>query len=113
MPKPVALILCVGLTQAHLGSDTPNLTALASRGFASPMTGVVPAVTTTAQTSLLTGKLPQEHGVVANGWYFRELGEILVLAAEPEAGAGAEHSGSWRGAAGRSCACSSTSGGTR
>jgi predicted AlkP superfamily pyrophosphatase or phosphodiesterase len=76
MPKPVALILCVGLTQAHLGSDTPNLTALASRGFASPMTGVVPAVTTTAQTSLLTGKLPQEHGIVANGWYFRELGEV-------------------------------------
>ncbi len=43
-----------------------------------PMAGVVPAVTTTAQTSMLTGALPQEHGIVANGWYFRELGEVWL-----------------------------------
>lgn len=76
MPAPIVVICCVGLTQAHLGSDTPNLTALASRGFAAPMAGVVPAVTTTAQTSLITGVLPQEHGIVGNGWHFRELGEV-------------------------------------
>lgn len=75
---PIVLIDCVGLTHAHLGSDTPNLSRLASEGFAAPMTGVVPAVTTTAQTSILTGKLPQEHGIVANGWYFRELGEVWL-----------------------------------
>jgi predicted AlkP superfamily pyrophosphatase or phosphodiesterase len=74
----IVLIDCVGLTPAHLGSDTPNLSRLASEGFAAPMTGVVPAVTTTAQTSLLTGRLPQEHGIVANGWYFRELGEVWL-----------------------------------
>lgn len=76
--KPIVLIDCVGLTPAHLSSDTPNLTRLANEGFATPMTGVVPAVTTTAQTSILTGKLPQEHGIVANGWYFRELGEVWL-----------------------------------
>jgi predicted AlkP superfamily pyrophosphatase or phosphodiesterase len=75
---PIVLLDCVGLTPAHLGSDTPNLSRLASEGFAAPMTGVVPAVTTTAQTSMLTGKLPQEHGIVANGWYFRELGEVWL-----------------------------------
>lgn len=75
-PAPIVVICCVGLTQAHLGNDTPQLSALASRGFAAPMAGVMPAVTTTAQTSLLTGVLPQEHGVVANGWHFRELGEV-------------------------------------
>ena len=75
---PIVIIDCVGLTPAHLGSDTPNLTRLANEGFSTPMTGVVPAVTTTAQTSLLTGKLPQEHGIVANGWYFRELGEVWL-----------------------------------
>ncbi len=74
--KPLVLIDCVGLTLSQLGKDTPNLSRLASEGFAAPMTGVVPAVTTTAQTSLLTGVQPQGHGIVGNGWYFRELGEV-------------------------------------
>jgi len=54
------------------------LSALAAEGFAAPLVGVLPAVTTTAQTTMLTGKLPQEHGIVANGWYFRELGEVWL-----------------------------------
>jgi predicted AlkP superfamily pyrophosphatase or phosphodiesterase len=37
---------------------------------------VVPAVTCSAQATLLTGKLPEEHGVVGNGWYFRDTGEV-------------------------------------
>ncbi len=76
MTEPVVVLLCVGLTPAHIGADTPHLRRLADDGFVAPMTGVVPAVTTTAQTSLLTGVLPQEHGIVANGWHFRDLGEI-------------------------------------
>ena len=36
---------------------------------------VLPAVTCTAQSTYLTGKLPNEHGVVANGWYDRDLNE--------------------------------------
>ncbi len=74
----LAVICCVGLTQRHLGPDTPHLTALAQAGFAAPMIPALPAVTTTAQTSMLTGALPREHGVVANGWYFRELGEVWL-----------------------------------
>jgi predicted AlkP superfamily pyrophosphatase or phosphodiesterase len=76
MGRPVVVVCCVGLTARHLGSDTPNLSRLAAEGFAAPLDGVLPAVTTTAQASLLTGTLPREHGIVANGWYFRELGEI-------------------------------------
>jgi Type I phosphodiesterase / nucleotide pyrophosphatase len=76
--KPLVIIDCVGLTPAHLGSDTPHLSRLASEGFAAPMTGVIPAVTTTAQSSMITGVLPQDHGIVANGWYFRELGEVWL-----------------------------------
>ena len=67
---------CVGLTPRHLGPDTPHLSALAQEGFVAPMAPVLPAVTTTAQTTMLTGTLPREHGIVGNGWYFRELGEI-------------------------------------
>jgi predicted AlkP superfamily pyrophosphatase or phosphodiesterase len=78
MPRPLVVICCVGLTPGHLGADTPNLKALADEGFAAPMSSVLPAVTTTAQASMLTGKLPREHGIVANGWYFRELGEVWL-----------------------------------
>ncbi len=41
-----------------------------------PLRTVVPAVTCTAQTSFLTGLPPREHGIVGNGWYFRDLSEI-------------------------------------
>ena len=33
-------------------------------------------MTCTAQASLLTGKPPEGHGVVGNGWLFRETGEV-------------------------------------
>ncbi len=72
----LAVICCVGLTPEHLGSDTPNLTRLASYGFSAPMETALPAVTTTAQTTMLTGVLPNGHGIVGNGWYMRELGEV-------------------------------------
>ena len=29
------------------------------------------------QATLLTGTLPREHGIVGNGWYFRDLSEVL------------------------------------
>jgi predicted AlkP superfamily pyrophosphatase or phosphodiesterase len=38
---------------------------------------VLPAVTCSAQATLLTGSLPREHGIVANGWYWRDLAEVL------------------------------------
>jgi predicted AlkP superfamily pyrophosphatase or phosphodiesterase len=72
----LVVLCCVGLTPDHLGTDTPNLSRLADAGFAAPMQTAIPAVTTTAQTTMLTGVLPQEHGIVGNGWYFREQGEI-------------------------------------
>ena len=35
-----------------------------------------PAVTCTAQATYLTGLSPADHGIVANGWYDRELAEV-------------------------------------
>ena len=40
------------------------------------MPEVLPAVTCTAQATLLTGLPPSEHGVVANGWLFRDTNEV-------------------------------------
>jgi predicted AlkP superfamily pyrophosphatase or phosphodiesterase len=68
----------VGLTPAQIGADTPALAALARDGFMTPLGGVLPAVTCTAQATMLTGSLPREHGIVGNGWYFRDLGEVWL-----------------------------------
>jgi predicted AlkP superfamily pyrophosphatase or phosphodiesterase len=66
----------VGLTPKLLGEHTPHLTRLAREGAMRPLRTVTPAVTCTAQSTLLTGTLPRDHGIVANGWYFRDLSEI-------------------------------------
>src|SRR5690606_20788793 len=66
----------VGLTASLLGPHTPNLSALARRGGQRHLGTVLPAVTCSAQSTLLTGAMPREHGVVGNGWYHRDLAEI-------------------------------------
>jgi predicted AlkP superfamily pyrophosphatase or phosphodiesterase len=78
MPRPLLLLDIVGLTHQMLGPNTPHLQELATSGFARPMGTVLPAVTCSAQSTILTGTLPREHGVVANGWYFRDLAEVWL-----------------------------------
>jgi predicted AlkP superfamily pyrophosphatase or phosphodiesterase len=70
------VILVVGLTEELIGPSTPNLAALEQNGSLRRMQTVTPAVTCTVQASLLTGRMPRDHGVVGNGWYFRDLSEI-------------------------------------
>lgn len=77
MPRPLVIINVVGLTHEMLGPNTPNISRVAADGFAIPMGTVLPAVTCSAQATLLTGTLPREHGIVANGWYWRDLSEVL------------------------------------
>ncbi|MCO8274967.1 alkaline phosphatase family protein [Actinoplanes sp. TRM 88003] len=67
----------VGLTPRLL-EHMPRLRALAGRGFQAQLGTVLPAVTCSAQSTFLTGELPSEHGIVGNGWYFRELGEVFL-----------------------------------
>ena len=75
--RPLVVINVVGLTWDMLGPQTPHLNALMQTGFGRPMQTVLPAVTCTVQASMLTGLNPAEHGIVANGWYFRDLSEIM------------------------------------
>lgn len=66
----------VGLTRSLLGTPaTPNFNALLPSSVT--VSSLTPAVTCSVQSTYLTGTLPSEHGIVANGWYFRDLGEIL------------------------------------
>ena len=73
--QPLILINAVGLTRRLL-SFAPRLNRLAQSGWVRSLDEVVPAVTCPAQASILTGKLPQEHGIVGNGWVFRDTREV-------------------------------------
>jgi predicted AlkP superfamily pyrophosphatase or phosphodiesterase len=74
---PTAVIDLVGLTRAMLGPDTPHLDGLRRRGSAAPIRSGLPAVTCTAQATYMTGRLPREHGIVGNGWYFRDVAQVM------------------------------------
>jgi len=75
MPQPLVLVNAVGLTPRLL-PHAPRLAALAQRGWAVPMTDVVPAVTMSAQATMLTGQPIEQHGIVGNGWLFRDTNEV-------------------------------------
>jgi predicted AlkP superfamily pyrophosphatase or phosphodiesterase len=74
----VLVILVVGLTPSLVGPHTPNLARLAKRGGLRRLQTVLPAVTCTVQSSLVSGLHPAGHGAVANGWYFRDLSEVWL-----------------------------------
>lgn len=67
----------VGLSPRLMGADTPNLNRLAARGAMRTLRAVTPAVTCPAQATFTTGRLPRDHGIVANGWYHRDLSEVM------------------------------------
>jgi predicted AlkP superfamily pyrophosphatase or phosphodiesterase len=69
------LINVVGLTGRWLNL-APRLHALAGQGWMRSLREVVPAVTCTAQATLLTGQTAAGHGIVGNGWLWRDTGEI-------------------------------------
>jgi predicted AlkP superfamily pyrophosphatase or phosphodiesterase len=71
----LVLLNAVGLT-ARLLPHAPRLAALAQNGWQRSLREVLPAVTCTAQATILTGETAQGHGIVANGWLFRNTGEV-------------------------------------
>ncbi|WP_327288714.1 alkaline phosphatase family protein [Streptomyces sp. NBC_01198] len=76
-PNPLVVLDVVGLTPRLL-RHMPRLAAIAETGWQAGLTPVLPAVTCSVQATLLTGAPPREHGIVGNGWYFRDLGEVLL-----------------------------------
>jgi predicted AlkP superfamily pyrophosphatase or phosphodiesterase len=73
--QPIVLINAVGLTERLLAL-APRLNGLAKSGWSRRLCEVLPAVTCTAQATLLTGQTPESHGIVGNGWLFRDTGEV-------------------------------------
>lgn len=74
--KKTVVIDIVGLSSNLIGEFTPFIKQyIANRNLAT-IDPVLPAVTTTAQSTYITGKWPAEHGIVGNGWYDREDCEV-------------------------------------
>lgn len=77
MTAKVLLLDVVGLTDGAL-RHMPRLNRMARAGGRAELGTVLPAVTCSVQSSVLTGAMPSSHGIVGNGWYFRELGDVLL-----------------------------------
>ena len=75
MQKTV-VINVVGLTSSLLGEYTPFLTSWSANATKKLIKPVLPALTCTAQSTYLTGQLPEQHGIVGNGWYCRNECEV-------------------------------------
>ena len=70
------MINVVGLTQRLIGEHTPFIESFLKKGKSAYISPILPAVTCSAQSTYLTGKTPNEHGIVGNGWYFKEECEV-------------------------------------
>ncbi|HTH46858.1 MAG TPA: alkaline phosphatase family protein [Candidatus Limnocylindria bacterium] len=71
-----AVLNVVGLTRGLIGEHTPRIKAFLEGGHSAVIEPAFPAVTCTAQSDYVTGRRPTDHGIVANGWYHRELAEV-------------------------------------
>lgn len=72
---PLAVLLVVGLTRAVV-ERTLHLRRYAEQQGLWELEGAFPATTCPVQSTFLTGSEPSQHGIVANGWFDRELSEV-------------------------------------
>lgn len=75
MAHATAVLNVVGLNRQML-EHAPRLQQFAKGSPLRQLVPDLPAVTCTVQASMLTGLPVREHGIVANGWYDRELCEV-------------------------------------
>ena len=76
--RSVVVLDVVGLTAAPARAHAPAARRGRRPASSAGSAPVLPAVTCSVQSTLLTGAPPREHGIVGNGWYFRDLGEVLL-----------------------------------
>ncbi|MBC7980131.1 MAG: alkaline phosphatase family protein [Armatimonadetes bacterium] len=72
----LAVINVVGLSKSILGPNSPGISAFAEKHGLQTYKPAFPALTCTTQSSIITGSPPDQHGIVANGWYDRESAEV-------------------------------------
>jgi predicted AlkP superfamily pyrophosphatase or phosphodiesterase len=71
--KYIVVLDIVGLDISHVSSGLiPTISDLAGIGECGYLKPVFPSVTSTVQSSVLSGKYPNQHGIISNGLYDRE-----------------------------------------
>ncbi len=73
--QPVALLNLVGFSRSLL-PHAPRIRAWAEAQGCASLTPPFPAVTCSAQSSMLTGLPVAGHGIVANGWFHEDTQEV-------------------------------------
>ncbi len=74
--KKTVVIDIVGLSGRLIGEHTPFIKSFSENGCLATIQPVLPAVTCSAQSTYLTGEWPEKHGIVGNGWYFKDECEV-------------------------------------
>ena len=81
MPRHVVLLSIPGLRERDLPA-MPNLSGLTrTGGSVVPLAPSFPCVTCPVQANMTTGVGPEQHGVVANGFFYRDKGEVEMWTA--------------------------------
>lgn len=80
MEDRVILLSVPGLRESDL-ERMPALQRLTDRGDRTSLVPSFPAVTWPVQANMLTGVLPHQHGVIANGFYWRDRQEVEMWTA--------------------------------
>ena len=80
MSDVVLLLSVPGLREEDL-SRMPNLRRLTDAGDLADLVPSFPGVTWPVQANMLTGELPTQHGVIANGFYWRESHDVEMWTA--------------------------------
>ncbi len=75
MHKTVVIDI-VGLSSSLIGEHTPFIKNYISKRHLTSIVPMLPAVTTSVQSTYITGKWISEHGIVGNGWYDHSDSEI-------------------------------------
>lgn len=70
MHKTVVIDI-VGLSSNLIGQYTPFIKQFTAANGLQTIKPVLPAVTTSVQSTYITGQWPASHGIVGNGWYDR------------------------------------------
>lgn len=77
---PVILLSIPGLRRKDL-ETMPRLNQMADDGQLLPLDHSLPCMTWPSQTNMLTGKLPTQHGIIANGIFWREQSKVEMWTA--------------------------------
>jgi predicted AlkP superfamily pyrophosphatase or phosphodiesterase len=79
--KPHVVLLSVPGLRARDVAAMPNLARLTAGGDRATLAPSFPCVTCPVQANMTTGHLPIRHGVVANGFYYRDKREVEMWTA--------------------------------